>query len=147
MEFVDYKCLESLLIEGEELIATEGLFSKLISKFKKSNNNNNKSIDYSKMSNKELATEMVSRLKASGVKLANKSDEYVSRPLELTKIVSENYEEYNINNVTVAVSNVAGKETDFIVYAYIKGMNNGKACCISTKKGDLIKSFIKEDKK
>ena len=24
MEFVDYKCLESLLIEGEELIATEG---------------------------------------------------------------------------------------------------------------------------
>ena len=25
MEFVDYKCLESLLIEGEELIATEGL--------------------------------------------------------------------------------------------------------------------------
>ena len=23
MEFVDYKCLESLLIEGEELIATE----------------------------------------------------------------------------------------------------------------------------
>ena len=146
MEFVDYKCLESLLIEGEELIATEGLFSKLISKFKKSNNNN-KSIDYSKMSNKELATEMVTRLKASGVKLANKSDEYVSRPLELTKIVSENYEEYNINNVTVAVSNVAGKETDFIVYAYIKGMNNGKACCISTKKGELIKSFIKEDKK
>ena len=144
MEFVDYKCLESLLIEGEELIATEGLFSKLISKFKKSNNNN-KSIDYSKMSNKELATEMVSRLKASGVKLANKSDEYVSRPLELTKIVSENYEEYNINNVTVAVSNVAGKETDFIVYAYIKGMNNGEACCISTKKNELIKSFIKED--
>lgn len=25
MEFVDYKCLESLLIEGEELIATEGI--------------------------------------------------------------------------------------------------------------------------
>ena len=24
MEFVDYKCLESLLIEGEELIVTEG---------------------------------------------------------------------------------------------------------------------------
>ena len=144
MEFVDYKCLESLLIEGEEMIATEGLFSKLISKFKKSNNNN-KSIDYSKMSNKELATEMVTRLKASGVKLANKSDEYVNRPLELTKIVSENYEEYNINNVTVAVANVAGKETDFIVYAYIKGMNNGKACCIATKKGELIKSFIKED--
>ena len=24
MEFVDYKCLESLLIEGDELIATEG---------------------------------------------------------------------------------------------------------------------------
>ena len=143
MEFVDYKCLESLLIEGEEMIATEGLFSKLISKFKKSNNN--KSIDYSKMSNKELATEMVTRLKASGVKLANKSDEYVNRPLELTKIVSENYEEYNINNVTVAVANVAGKETDFIVYAYIKGMNNGKACCIATKKGELIKSFIKED--
>lgn len=145
MEFVDYKCLESLLIEGKEMIATEGLFSKLISKFKKSNNT--KSIDYSKMSNKELATEMVTRLKTSGIKLANKSDEYVSRPLELTKIVSENYEEYNINNVTVAVANVAGKETDFIVYAYIKGMNNGKACCISTKKNELIKSFIKEDKK
>ena len=29
MEFVDYKCLESLLIEGEELIATEGLSYKL----------------------------------------------------------------------------------------------------------------------
>ena len=144
MEFVDYKCLESLIIEGEELIATEGVFSKLISKFKKSSNN--KSIDQSKLSNKELATEMMTRLKTSGIKLANKSDEYVSRPLELTKIVSENYEEYNINNVTVAVSNVAGKETDFIVYAYIKGMNNGKACCISTKKGELIKSFIKEDK-
>ena len=25
MEFVDYKCLESLLIEGEEMIATEGI--------------------------------------------------------------------------------------------------------------------------
>ena len=30
MEFVDYKCLESLLIEGEDLIATEGLGSKLL---------------------------------------------------------------------------------------------------------------------
>ena len=29
MEFVDYKCLESLLIEGEKLIATEGLLDKL----------------------------------------------------------------------------------------------------------------------
>ena len=84
MEFVDYKCLESLLIEGEDLIATEGLFSKLISKFKKLNNNNNKSADYSKMSNKELATEMVSRLKASRIKLANNSDEFVSKPLALT---------------------------------------------------------------
>ena len=27
MEFVDYKCLESLLIEGEDLIATEGLIN------------------------------------------------------------------------------------------------------------------------
>ena len=27
MEFVDYKCLESLLIEGEELIATEGFIN------------------------------------------------------------------------------------------------------------------------
>lgn len=144
MEFVDYKCLESLLIEGEDLIATEGLFSKLISKFKGSSNK--LTIDYSKMSDKELATEMVTRLKASGIKLANKSDEYVSKPLALTKMVSENYEEYNINNVTVAVANVKGKETDFIVYAYIKGMNSGKACCISTKKGELIRSFIKEDK-
>ena len=25
MEFVDYKCLESLLIEGEDIIATEGI--------------------------------------------------------------------------------------------------------------------------
>lgn len=30
MEFVDYKCLESLLIEGEDMIATEGLGSKLL---------------------------------------------------------------------------------------------------------------------
>ena len=30
MEFIDYKCLESLLIEGEDLIATEGLGSKLL---------------------------------------------------------------------------------------------------------------------
>ena len=30
MEFVDYKCLESLLIEGENMIATEGLGSKLL---------------------------------------------------------------------------------------------------------------------
>lgn len=29
MEFVDYKCLESLLIEGEELIATEGFGDRL----------------------------------------------------------------------------------------------------------------------
>lgn len=29
MEFVDYKCLESLLIEGEELIATEGIGEKI----------------------------------------------------------------------------------------------------------------------
>ena len=29
MEFVDYKCLESLLIEGEELIATEGFKARL----------------------------------------------------------------------------------------------------------------------
>ena len=29
MEFADYKCLESLLIEGEKLIATEGLLDKL----------------------------------------------------------------------------------------------------------------------
>lgn len=29
MAFVDYKCLESLLIEGEEIIATEGLGSKI----------------------------------------------------------------------------------------------------------------------
>ena len=42
---------------------------------------------------------------------------------------------------------IAGMQSaaDFIVYAYIKGMNNGKACCIATKKGELIKSFIKED--
>lgn len=36
MEFVDYKCLESLLIEGEELIATEGIGNMIkgfISKF------------------------------------------------------------------------------------------------------------------
>lgn len=34
MEFVDYKCLESLLIEGEDLIATEGLSYKLSYKIK-----------------------------------------------------------------------------------------------------------------
>ena len=34
MEFVDYKCLESLLIEGEDLIATEGLGSKLLAMVK-----------------------------------------------------------------------------------------------------------------
>lgn len=34
MEFVDYKCLESLLIEGEELIATEGFGSAIINIFK-----------------------------------------------------------------------------------------------------------------
>ena len=28
MEFIDYKCLESLLIEGEEIIATEGVIGK-----------------------------------------------------------------------------------------------------------------------
>ena len=27
MEFVDYKCLETLLIEGEEIIVTEGIVS------------------------------------------------------------------------------------------------------------------------
>ena len=38
MEFVDYKCLESLLIEGEEMIATEGaeeILSNVITSFKK----------------------------------------------------------------------------------------------------------------
>ena len=144
MEYFDSKVLESFMIP-EDMIATEGLFSKLISKFKGSSNK--LTIDYSKMSNKELATEMVTRLKASRIKLANNSDEFVSKPLALTKMVSENYEEYNINNATVAVANVKGKETDFIVYAYIKGMNDGKACCISTKKSQLIKDFIKEDKK
>ena len=29
MEFVDYKCLESLLIEGEDLIATESYNSRI----------------------------------------------------------------------------------------------------------------------
>ena len=33
MEFVDYKCLESLLIEGEDLIATEGLGSAISNAF------------------------------------------------------------------------------------------------------------------
>lgn len=35
MEFVDYKCLESLLIEGEELIATEGFTDAVKALFKK----------------------------------------------------------------------------------------------------------------
>lgn len=30
LEFVDYKCLESLLIEGEDIIATEGFGSAII---------------------------------------------------------------------------------------------------------------------
>lgn len=30
MKFVDYKCLESLLIEGEDSIAIEGFGSKII---------------------------------------------------------------------------------------------------------------------
>lgn len=34
LEFVDYKCLESLLIEREDLIATEGLGSKLLAMVK-----------------------------------------------------------------------------------------------------------------
>ena len=65
MEFVDYKCLESLLIEGEEMIATEGLFSKLISKFKKSNNN--KSIDYSKMNNKDIIKNILKEINSLSI--------------------------------------------------------------------------------
>ena len=34
MEFVDYKCLESLLIEGEDLIATEGIGAAFVSLIK-----------------------------------------------------------------------------------------------------------------
>ena len=35
MEFVDYKCLETLLNEGEEIIATEGIGSTVKTNFKK----------------------------------------------------------------------------------------------------------------
>lgn len=34
MAFVDIKCLESLLVEGEEIIATEGIGSKIGSFYK-----------------------------------------------------------------------------------------------------------------
>lgn len=82
MEFVDYKCLESLLIEGEELIATEGFVSNIMKRI----------IDFFK-----LIGRMIDRLigiikakfsKSSGKKLFNEAKAILSKKNGTTIIIS-----------------------------------------------------------
>lgn len=82
MEFVDYKCLESLLIEGEELIATEGFVSNIMKRI----------IDFFK-----LIGRMIDRLidiikakfnKSSGKNLFNEAKAILSKKNGTTIITS-----------------------------------------------------------
>lgn len=63
MEFVDYKCLESLLIEGEELIATEGFIDTVKKKIS----------DFFKLIGR-LVTKFIGIIKAKFGKKSNKKD-------------------------------------------------------------------------
>lgn len=83
MEFVDYKCLENLLIEGEELIANEGIFSKIKEKRTKS-----AAINSMKEELKEKSPEEISKLVVSKIKT------HLSKTDLAKDAINKMYEEY-----------------------------------------------------
>lgn len=98
MEFVDYKCLESLLIEGEELIATEGFIDTVKKKI----------IDFFGMIGR-MITNLISIIKAKFNKSSNKqryenSEQSKKFKTDFEATMKRNAEEYAKSNKEVSVS-------------------------------------------
>ena len=118
MEFVDYKCLESLLIEGEELIATEGFIDTVKKKI----------TDFFRMIGR-MITNLISIIKAKFNKSSNKqryenSEQSEKFKTDFEATMKRNAEEYAKSNKEVSVSivtmiNIAATLSSKITDIYI----------------------------
>ena len=138
------KVLEALLI-SDNIITLEGFFS---NKNDQVSDAEIKRSQYYNLSDRELATILVDRLYNNQfIQLATKEDPFVTKAMQVMRVIAYEYFEYNINGIPVAVGKATkeSKDPSFTVYAYIPKTNK-YAKGISTPKTELIRSFIQEDK-
>lgn len=126
-------------------IGLEGVFSKNNKNSKPISDSEAKKSNYYTMSDRELATLMVEKLNQSMMlELAPRSDQNVSKPLNLLRMIS-NYYEYNIGGIPVAVSSRNNNEPNFTVYAYIPRSYKANVKVICKSKLELVKSLMNDN--